>query len=132
MYHLGKQTAYEDLIGRENQHVRDFQNWLDGTLFVNHEFTERTKVDNLQPYQAIQSTSNEKRTLKIETKKTEESSSIEGSSSIETWGERKRQDNEESLQLWLKTNISKPNKKIGDTSDDTHLEEMAVFSICEK
>ncbi len=37
MYHLGGQTSYADLIEREDQHVRDFQNWLDGTLFVNQE-----------------------------------------------------------------------------------------------
>ncbi len=35
-YHLGNLTPYEDLI-QEDQHKRDFQNWLDGTLFLHQE-----------------------------------------------------------------------------------------------
>jgi hypothetical protein len=54
MYHLGSQTHYDDLIDREDQHVRDFYNWLDGTVFVNQEFKERTRSINLQtPQRAV-------------------------------------------------------------------------------
>jgi hypothetical protein len=47
-------------------------------------------------------------------------------------GERKSNDDENSLQLWLKTNMPKAGKKNGDTCDDTNLEEMAICSVCEK
>jgi hypothetical protein len=37
IYHLDRHTYDNDLLERKDQHVRDFQNWLDGTLFVNQE-----------------------------------------------------------------------------------------------
>ena len=42
IYHLDRQTHDTNLIERKDQYVRDFHNWLDGTLFVNHELKEKT------------------------------------------------------------------------------------------
>ena len=53
MYHLGSQIQYEDLIDKEDQHVREFYNWFDGTLFVNQEFKEKTKLINLQTNERV-------------------------------------------------------------------------------
>jgi hypothetical protein len=45
MYFFGNQTS--NLLEQEAQYVIDFKNWLDGALFINHEFKERTKSYNL-------------------------------------------------------------------------------------
>jgi hypothetical protein len=63
----------------------------------------------------------------------------QGSSSVEketvrkiSWGERKTDDNEESLRLWLQTNKPKAQKKNEGTDDTTNLEEMTLCSVCDQ
>jgi hypothetical protein len=79
------------------------------------------------------------RTLNPEKPEEVESSSGQGSSSVEketvrniSWGERKVDDNEESLRLWLQTNNPKAQKKIEGTDDATNLEEMMLCSVCDQ
>ena len=42
------------------------------------------------------------------------------------------EDNDKAVDLWLRTNIPKADKKNGDADDDSYLEEMTLCSICEK
>jgi hypothetical protein len=42
------------------------------------------------------------------------------------------EDNDEAVDLWLRTNIPKVEKQSGDTNDGSNLEEMSMCSICEK
>ena len=48
------------------------------------------------------------------------------------WGEQQMEDNEKALNLWLRTNIPKAEKKNEDTDDDSYLEEMTLCSVCER
>ena len=41
------------------------------------------------------------------------------------------EDNDKAMDLWMRTNIPKAEKKSGDTNDDSNLEEMTMCSICE-
>ncbi len=135
MYHFGNQIHYEDLIDKEDQYERDFYNWLDGTLFVNQEFKEKTKLTNLQTTQrAVRLHANTAGEILIPEKhEQEESSSVQESSSNETtWGRKNPIDNEESVRMWLNTNMPKAGKRIEDTYDDSNPEEMTVCSVCEK
>jgi hypothetical protein len=136
MYHLGDQSSCDNLTEKEAQHVKDFQNWFDGTLFINHEFKERTKYNYLSSPQS--DTTNQTATIKENTFNTEPQEE-QGSSSIEekpmnkiNWGERKMEDVDKAVDLWLRTNIPKAEKKNGDTEDDSYLEEMTLCSICEQ
>jgi hypothetical protein len=136
MYHLGDQSTCNNLTEREAQHVKDFQNWLDGTLFVNHELTERTESPQKQSSQmdmVIRTRTIEDNTFTIRVPESQGSSSIEIPPSPDiTWGERKSSDREESLRMWLQTNMPKAEKRKEDTHDDSNLEEMTVCSVCEK
>jgi hypothetical protein len=95
---------------------------------------EKTKVNHLQSSQkdkAIRTATIEDKTLNIETHEEQGSSSVEEKSSIKiSWGERKTNDNEESLRFWLQTNMPNAEKKTRDTDDDPNLEEMTLCSVC--
>ncbi len=107
IYHFDQQTHDANLLERKDQHVHDFQNWLDGTLFVNQELKEKT-INLLTPphHDAFHEDTKGGKTLNPEKPEEVESSSAQGSSSVEketvrniSWGERKVDDNEESLRL---------------------------------
>ena len=51
MVHFETQTSPQNLNEKAAQHVRDFKNWLDGTLFINHELKEKTKLNHVQSSQ---------------------------------------------------------------------------------
>jgi hypothetical protein len=104
-YFFGNQRSIEHLLEREAQHVMDFKNWLDGTLFINHEFKERTKSYNLtQPPQdeTIRVATIEENNFSLEMKEEQGSSSANEKPFQEiTWGTRKTPDNEEALQSFV-------------------------------
>ncbi len=129
MYHLGSQTFYEDIIGKEDQYTRDSQNWFDGILFIDQELLQgQSKVNHLQTNAYGEIHQEVKLELKIEN---DETNNNEGSSSVEkTWGERTKKDNEESLRLWLTANLPRAKKRI--EGDNSNLEEMKLCSICER
>jgi hypothetical protein len=133
MYFFGNQTS--NLLEQKAQYVIDFQNWLDGTLFINHELKERTKSYNLtQPPQEenIQVAAIEEN-LNLQVKEEQGSSSVEEKPFEEiTWGTRKALDNEDELNSWLRTNIPSAEKRNGDKNDESNLEEMTLCSVCEK
>ncbi len=101
MFYFDDQTSSQNLLEREAQHVRDFQNWLDGTLFINHEFKERTKMNHLQPSQdepSIQAETIEENNFNIKPQEEQGSSSVDEKPVNEIiWGERKTNDNETAL-----------------------------------
>jgi hypothetical protein len=135
MYFFGIQTPLENLLERETQHVMDFKNWLDGTLFVNHEFKERTKFNHLTPSpqdKTIQVATVEENNLSKEMNGEQGSSSVNEKPLQEiTWGTRKTTDNEEELNSCLRTNIPNSEKKNGDKNVESNLEEMTLCSICD-
>jgi hypothetical protein len=134
MYFFGNQTS--NLFEQKAQYVKDFQNWLDGTLFINHEFKEQTKSYNLtQPSQDeyIHVAVIEENNLRLAKEEEQGSSSVEEKSFQEiTWGTRKTPDNEEDLHSWLRTNIPSAEKRNGDKDDESNLEEITLCSVCEK
>jgi hypothetical protein len=107
MFCFDDETSSRNLHEVQAQHVTDFKNWLDGILFINHEFKERNKFNHLSPPQ--RDTANRAATVKeitFSNKPQEE----QGSSSVDekpvdkiNWGERKMEDNETALDLWLRT-----------------------------
>ena len=132
-YHLGNQTPYEDLIEREEQHERDFQNWFDGILFVHQELKEKTNDLHPSPdKQSIQTETIEENNSELKTQEEQGSSSVEDKPSRTiSWGERKTADHEESLRLWMQTNKPKAEKK-SEKEDETNLEEMTLCSVCDQ
>ncbi len=136
MFYFDDQTSSQNLHEKAAQHVRDFKKWLDGTLFINHEFKEKTKMDHLQPSQdeqPIQAETIEENNFDLKSKEEQESSSVDEKPGNEIrWGERKMNDNEQALNLWLQTNVPHAEKKNGDTNVDTDLEEMTICSVCER
>jgi hypothetical protein len=51
MFYFDKESSSRNLNKIQAQHMKDFKNWLDGTLFINHEFKERTQYDHLSSLQ---------------------------------------------------------------------------------
>ncbi len=136
MFHFDDKTSSQNLHERQEQHVKDFTNWLDGTLFINHEFHEKNKYNHLSSLQ--RDTVDREAAIKEDTFNIDPQQE-QGSSSVEetpvnkiNWGERKMEDNDRAVDLWLRTNIPKAEKKSGDINDESNLEEMTMCSICEK
>jgi hypothetical protein len=115
--------------------VKDFQNWLDGTLFLNHEFKEETQNNHLSSLQrdsVDRGTTIKEETFNIDPQEEQGSSSVEDKPINKiNWGERKMEDNDKAVDLWLRTNIPKAEKKNEDTNEDSNLEEATICSICE-
>jgi hypothetical protein len=133
-FYFDDRTSPQNLHEKAVQHVKDFQNWLDGTLFINQELKEKT--NHLQPSQNEMTILGP--TIDESTLRTDEDEQ-QGSSSVETeqvrkisWGERQTDNNEESLRLWLQTNKPKAQKKNEGTDDDTNLEESTLCSVCDQ
>jgi hypothetical protein len=136
MFYFDEETSSQNLHERQAQHVKDFKNWLDDTLFINHEFKEKTKFNHIPPSQndtANRAATIEGNTFNIDPQKEQGSSSVDEKPVDKiNWGERQMEDNEKALDLWLRTNIPKTEKKNGDINDDSYLEEMPLCFICEK
>jgi 3',5'-cyclic AMP phosphodiesterase CpdA len=52
MFYFDGETSSQNLNQIQAQHVKDFHNWLDGTLFLDHEFKERTQYNQLSSLQS--------------------------------------------------------------------------------
>jgi hypothetical protein len=93
-------------------------------------------MNYLQPSQdelPIQAETIEENNFNLKPQEEQGSSSVDEKPGNEIrWGERKMNDNEQALKLWLRTSIPHAEKKNGDTNDDPDLEEMTVCSICER
>jgi hypothetical protein len=92
MFYFDDKTSSQNLHERQEQHVKDFKNWLDGTLFINHEFKERTQYNHLSS--PLRDADNQAATLKEDTFNIDQEE--QGSSSIDekpvnkiNWGEQK-------------------------------------------
>jgi hypothetical protein len=55
MFYFNERTSSQNLLESEAQYVKDFHNWLDGTLFINHEFKEKANMNQMQSSQGEQS-----------------------------------------------------------------------------
>ena len=82
-------------------------------------------MNHLQPSQdeqPIQAETIEENNFNLKSKEEQESSSVDEKPGNEIrWGERKINDNEQALNLWLRTNVPHAEKKNGDTNFDPDL-----------
>ncbi len=113
--------------------MKDFKNWLDGTLFINHEFKEKTQyLSSSLRDEDNQAAALHEETFNIDPQEEQGSSSVDEKPINKiNWGERKMEDNDKAVDLWLRTNIPKAEKKSEDTNEDSNLEETTRCSICE-
>ncbi len=79
-FYFDDRTSPQNLHEKAAQHMRDFKIWLDGTLFINHEFKEKIKMTHLQSSQdkqPIQAETIEENNFDLKSKEKQGSSSVE-------------------------------------------------------